>query len=528
MESELQPAADRRLLSPAELLAARTRDHRVPQRSHGQKDFIPDGSEEQEERLRQCREEHWQLLEEERVERLGSLVKAEWKPKDGIVELKSPAGKFWHTMGFAKHGKQCLLPEEALYLLECGSIQLFYKGLPLSVQDAYENLLPLKLVSLLKYQVFSHLKRLGYIVLRFHPSIVPTPYERQLNLNSCYQNTQRGHHKRKRSSSPWLEDEKSKASEKSQECKESPKKARRHHERDSRPAPEGSCKKEKKKASDLKAVVLGQTPSPSVAKGCHVSLSSSHDFKERSRKTSLESYDDARPSRWDFATIIFPNVGADCPHTLLPEPDKRLLPENVTAREVDAAHWRRRLNQKQDRLTRKEWEKLKWESKYKGSVNEDQEVRGCSSWQEYKALLEERRQRKERSCPAHLWEQAVTPLVKPGRDLSTANVLQQISVFQPSHILDEAFRLQNNSRDPQIDFDVYQADMASNFKKNDPGKPYVRICVRRFDEQIPSLRVLKQLAYQSGDVPVVFALVDNGDIVFYSFKDFKLPVDIYL
>lgn len=30
-------------------------------------------------------------------------------------------GKFWHTMGYAEHGKQFLLPEETLYLLECVS-----------------------------------------------------------------------------------------------------------------------------------------------------------------------------------------------------------------------------------------------------------------------------------------------------------------------------------------------------------------------------------------------------------------------
>lgn len=47
-----------------------------------------------------------------------------------------------------------------------------------------------------------------------------------------------------------------------------------------------------------------------------------------------------------------------------------------------------------------------------------------------------------------------------------------------------------------------------------------------FDEQIPSLRALKQVTYQSGDVPVVFALVDYGEIAFYSLKEFKLPVDV--
>lgn len=53
---------------------------------------------------------------------------------------------------------------------------------------------------------------------------------------------------------------------------------------------------------------------------------------------------------------------------------------------------------------------------------------------------------------------------------------------------------------------------------------YFSLC--SFDEQIPSLRALKQVTYQSGDIPVVFALVDHGEIAFYSIKEFKLPVDV--
>lgn len=36
-------------------------------------------------------------------------------------------GKFWQTMGFSNQGKQCLFPEEALYLMECVSIMLLIK-----------------------------------------------------------------------------------------------------------------------------------------------------------------------------------------------------------------------------------------------------------------------------------------------------------------------------------------------------------------------------------------------------------------
>jgi tRNA-splicing endonuclease subunit Sen54 len=33
------------------------------------------------------------------------------------------------------------------------------------------------------------------------------------------------------------------------------------------------------------------------------------------------------------------------------------------------------------------------------------------------------------------------------------------------------------------------------------------------------------LVFQSGDVPVTYAVVDHGDISFYSFKDFQIPTD---
>uniref|UniRef100_A0A2D4LNG3 Uncharacterized protein n=2 Tax=Micrurus spixii TaxID=129469 RepID=A0A2D4LNG3_9SAUR len=112
-------------------------------------------------------------------------------------------------------------------------------------------------------------------------------------------------------------------------------------------------------------------------------------------------------------------MGADGPQVFLPEPDKRLLPENVTARAIDASHWRKRLNQKQERLTRKEQEQLKWESRYKIGVNEDAQVRRCTTWQEYKALLRERSGREDRCI------QAVAPLVKPNQGLSTGIVASE-------------------------------------------------------------------------------------------------------
>lgn len=128
-----------------------------------------------------------------------------------------------------------------------------------------------------------------------------------------------------------------------------------------------------------------------------------------------------RAPRWDFTTIILPNVAPDQPCTHLPSPDSGLLPENVPGREVDAASWCRRINLKQEKLSRKEREQLERESRYKSSVNTDREVRRCSSWQEYKALLKQRSQQRVWRRPPHLWDQAVTPLLRPEEATSTGS-----------------------------------------------------------------------------------------------------------
>ncbi|XP_055580648.1 tRNA-splicing endonuclease subunit Sen54 isoform X2 [Falco cherrug] len=480
----MEPGSSRRP-SAAELLAGRG----APQRASGPKDFLPDGSAEQAEKLRRCREEQWQLLSEERVGRRRSLVKAEWKPGQGIVELQSPAGKFWHTMGFTERGKQCLLPEEALYLLEC---------------------------------VFSHLKQLGYVVLRFDASTVLSPYERQLNLESHCKSFGKHHRKRRRSSSPRSHEKKYKGSEDLPEAEGTSKKDGDDRGDSSCLPMDEKALSEQPKESDAGCGDGESNPVP-LDTGQKDSLSSSSrswvgDHKESSIGTHAP--------RWDFTTIILPNVAPDQPCTHLPSPDNGLLPENVLGREVDAACWCARINQKQEKLSRKEREQQEGESRYKSSVNADREVRRCSNWQEYKALREQRSQQRVWKRPPHLWDQAVTPLLRPDEATSSAALLQQISVLQPSHILDGASRLQEDPEGMKIDFNVYQADAVAKFKKTNPGKPYVRMCVRSFDEQIPSLRALKQVTYQSGDVPVVFALVDHGEIAFYSLKEFKLPVDV--
>ncbi|XP_055096870.1 tRNA-splicing endonuclease subunit Sen54 isoform X5 [Symphalangus syndactylus] len=541
MEPEPEPAAVEvpagRVLSAQELFASRSRSQKLPQRSHGPKDFLPDGSAAQAERLRRCREELWQLLAEQRVERLGSLVAAEWRPEEGFVELKSPAGKFWQTMGFSEQGRQRLHPEEALYLLECGSIHLFHQDLPLSIQEAYQLLLTDHTVTFLQYQVFSHLKRLGYVVRRFQPSnpalvkgrdlqtwsgngSVLSPYERQLNLDASVQHLEDGDGKRKRSSSsPWSVNKKAKALDNSLQPKSLAA---------SSPPPcsqPSQCPEEKpQESSPIKGPggpfqLLGSLgPSPGPARegvGCS--------WESGRAENGVTG---ASKRRWNFEQISFPNMASDSRHTLLRAPAPELLPANVAGRETDAESWCQKLNQRKEKLSRREREHHAEAARFREDVNSDPEVQRCSSWREYKELLQRRHLQRSQSRAPHLWGQPVTPLLSPSQAVSPAMVLQHISVLQTTHLADGGARLLEKSGGLEISFDVYQADAVATFRKNNPGKPYARMCISGFDEPVPDLCSLKRLSYQSGDVPLIFALVDHGDISFYSFRDFTLPQDV--
>ena len=123
----------------------------------------------------------------------------------------------------------------------------------------------------------------------------------------------------------------------------------------------------------------------------------------------------ARKPRWNFEQISFPNMAADSRHTLLLAPAPELLPANVACRETDAESWCQRLNQRKEKLCRRERERQAEAWHFREDVNADPEVQRCSGWQEYKQLLLRRHPQKAQSHPPHLWGQPVTPLLSPGR-----------------------------------------------------------------------------------------------------------------
>ncbi|KAJ8345517.1 hypothetical protein SKAU_G00297100 [Synaphobranchus kaupii] len=402
-------------------------------------------------------------------------------------------------MGYAERGKQFLLPEEALYLMECGNVQVFYHDLPLSIQEGYERFLSQDTMNLQQYQVFGHLKRLGYVVTRFDPgSRIPSLYERQLNLPQVSDRPGR-RLKRKRSlssASRQSEGEEGQVGENMEVEQEDEVIDQRP---DSRPELAPPQEQEERPGTrDPVEMEFGSDSAPG-----------------RSWWVEQQVDPEPRPThrsgpRWDFSAISFPDLG--CRGTLpsLAAPDPAFLPGPLSVGPCDIAPWLRELNSRDERLTHRERERNRDRARYRRDVNKDREVRRCRNWADYRHLLERRSQRSHRERPAHLWEGEVKPLLQPGLYTSPGELMNGIGVIQTSHFLEGVSRLGQGSEECDIFFNVYQPDTVADFKKTSPGKPYSRMCVCSFDSPVPDLRTVKLLAFQSGDVPVTFAVVDHG------------------
>ncbi|KAJ5184154.1 hypothetical protein N7492_001770 [Penicillium capsulatum] len=105
---------------------------------------------------------------------------------DACVRVPNPKGAYFKTMGQAdRWNGMWLLPEEALYLIERGSLDIRWPtsmtgstqrndgddaddelSIPMSVQAAYACMLGRGGLTLERYSVFTGLKRLGYSVFR--------------------------------------------------------------------------------------------------------------------------------------------------------------------------------------------------------------------------------------------------------------------------------------------------------------------------------------------------------------------------
>ncbi|XP_069685224.1 putative leucine-rich repeat-containing protein DDB_G0290503 [Periplaneta americana] len=171
------------MLTAQELVQLRVKvDKTLP--TKGTKDFQPSHSWLEKKQIQTALDERKVLLEEERVEKLGTLIKAEWDPELKIAVVTCNVGRQLKHMGRQVGGKIQLYPEEALFLMEANCLELMYSGVTMSIQQAFSMLLSADTgCTFNEYQTYAHLVRQGYNLLRHCKSIQATQYERQIRLH---------------------------------------------------------------------------------------------------------------------------------------------------------------------------------------------------------------------------------------------------------------------------------------------------------------------------------------------------------
>lgn len=99
-----------------------------------------------------------------KVRKSSKLGRAEWVGEYGLAKIIKQA-KFIQTMGHHEKGFFALYPEEALFLLDIGDLELTLNDIPLSLQGAFSVALG-ENSTLDDFTTFSNLVKRGYIVRR--------------------------------------------------------------------------------------------------------------------------------------------------------------------------------------------------------------------------------------------------------------------------------------------------------------------------------------------------------------------------
>ncbi|KAL9622552.1 MAG: hypothetical protein Q9160_003049 [Pyrenula sp. 1 TL-2023] len=162
---------DFRLLNHVHILD--TDQSGLPRR--GEKDFEPNPTLSQQSSLAASRQAMHDALSYPRLHNPRNHPVAVFCPDsttDACVRVDHATGKMFQTMGSAdSRNATWLLPEEALYLIERGSLDIQWPAeadgaVPMSLQAAYARLIGNGGLTLERFTVYCALKRLGYVLIR--------------------------------------------------------------------------------------------------------------------------------------------------------------------------------------------------------------------------------------------------------------------------------------------------------------------------------------------------------------------------
>ncbi|RGB34374.1 hypothetical protein C1646_760647 [Rhizophagus diaphanus] len=155
----------------------------IPKR--GSKDFEPDGSENQHDALTSSLNALEKALSEERNVSSRQLCKAIWHGAPiSKAMITVNKGSHFHNMGHAIKGEMWLYPEECLFMMDRCSLSMQYCDVDMSLQQAYCEIIG-GWLTLEKYQVYAHLKRIGFTVLRAQQSYSNITYTSSQSQSSA-------------------------------------------------------------------------------------------------------------------------------------------------------------------------------------------------------------------------------------------------------------------------------------------------------------------------------------------------------
>jgi tRNA-splicing endonuclease subunit Sen54 len=441
----------------------------LPQRG-GLKDYAPDDSWLQSRKLENFYCERREILQEERVHTLDALATGDWSSDVGKVRVTKLSGKVWKNFGHTDDGGiQWLHPEEALFLMDEGSMEVYFGGVPLSLQKAYTVLLA-NVMPMCHYQAYAHLCRYGYIVQRHSCRFHSTRYERAIGLDAALQNNNsRQHKKRKLSAS------------KSDLMTNSL----------SRDKTEGELYLPVDKMPRVSADDLQMSSPPPCDLVRDVDGPYRGWFKQVWVESCIEDCKDVAISTCNLPVCV------DLHTEIKSEGTNKTTASNLEL-----------VRQRFDHLSLDESAAGMWAALKRQQVRDDREVISPVPLSSPLSIL---------------WSGDVNPLVRPSLATTAGDVLKQLTVIENVDTAVVSCKVSDCERFRVI-FDVFLPD--ANFRKSDPGQPAVSLCIARQDEPMPGANDIVRLSQHCGDgTTLMFAVVDTGDITFYSFNPVTLSVD---
>lgn len=401
------------------------------------------------------------VLHSKKVRKASKLGKAEWITQCGLARV-SKQGKFIQTMGHHNGKYFALYPEEALFLLDIGDIELTMNDVPMSLQEAFSVISRTKncQFSLDHYTTFSYLVKCGFVVQRYGMG------------------SKRVKSKRRRSSTE---------------------------------KPTSSVKLPK--LDDRKKIV----DKPSHMDDCESSTSHS-ECRQWYAITTTHDTTDTTPLTSTGIThvdeVAFPNMTKRS-NNHLPAPSENLLPAGIPSHSyfIDDI-WFERIKKDEG----KRHVQQSGSHSRKKVLGSDE----CKNWSEYKTLkLEVQKAENAKLKKLHDWISTweVKPLILPG----TSSVEDGLHRLRTIMATSESTNVKLQSSTFDLNFNVYTAG-STPFKKTNPGRASFVVIVTNAGTPPPTSLDILSLLRKSNGVPVRFAVVDDGQLSFYEFEMTNISV----